>query len=79
MYIDYYSNNQIYSFNILCIKVIHQGFVLFKLDTSRMNQFKCTNEKYIPASHACDGMDDCGDHSDETKGCSGTFQNQAKE
>ena len=38
-----------------------------------MKQFKCTNNKYIPASYMCDGIDGCGDNSDEIKGCTGTI------
>ena len=30
-----------------------------------MNQFHCTNEACIPISWACDGVNDCGDRSDE--------------
>ena len=32
-----------------------------------MNQFRCTNDNAtcIPISWACDGVDDCGDNSDE--------------
>ena len=49
---------------------------MFKLDVSRMMQFKCTNGKYVPASSMCDGIDHCGDHSDEDEfnGCTGIFK-----
>ena len=31
-----------------------------------MDQFRCDNEKCIPVAWACDKIDDCGDHSDES-------------
>ena len=33
------------------------------------NQFLCKNQQCIPFNRACDGMDDCGDMSDEPAGC----------
>ena len=50
--------------------------IFFEIDTSRMKQFKCTNNKYVPGYYMCDGIDGCGDNSDESNGCIGTFVNQ---
>ena len=36
-----------------------------------MNHFKCTNHKCVDNSYVCDGRNDCGDYSDEDKGCQG--------
>ena len=36
-----------------------------------MNHFKCTNQKCVDNSYVCDGRNDCGDYSDEDKGCQG--------
>ena len=35
------------------------------------DSFTCANRKCIPADLKCDGVDHCGDNSDETYGCIG--------
>ena len=36
-----------------------------------MGRFLCANENCIPEVDMCNGVDDCGDNSDETTICSG--------
>ena len=35
------------------------------------NQFKCSNNRCVRKSATCNGIDDCGDKSDEILPCSG--------
>ena len=35
--------------------------------------FPCSNGACIPGSFMCNGIDDCGDNSDETTVCSGNI------
>ena len=39
-------------------------------NTCLINQFKCSNDKCVPRYRLCNGMDDCGDNSDEHHACS---------
>ena len=41
------------------------------LTTCMENQFTCANKRCIPSSRTCDGMNDCGDYTDELSPCSG--------
>ena len=36
-----------------------------------MNHFKCNNHRCVQNLLVCDGKNDCGDYSDEDKGCRG--------
>ncbi|TRY64503.1 hypothetical protein DNTS_009411 [Danionella cerebrum] len=36
-----------------------------KKDTTQSNTFRCVNGKYVKPVRLCDGVDDCGDNSDE--------------
>ena len=38
-----------------------------------LNQYRCNNTNCIPGSLICNGIDDCGDNSDETKNCPGNL------
>ena len=50
--------------------MINYNRVYIYLDnTCPMNQFRCQNETCIPITWVCDGLDDCGDRSDESKYC----------
>ena len=35
------------------------------------NTFQCSNSRCVPTSNICDGVDDCGDNSDELMPCVG--------
>ena len=37
------------------------------------NQFTCQNNRCVAESKTCDGINDCGDYSDETTLCKGKF------
>ena len=38
------------------------------------NQFTCKNKRCIGILRTCDGINDCGDHSDEIYPCSGKIK-----
>ena len=42
------------------------------MNTCLKNQFTCSNKRCVPDSRTCDGVNDCGDFSDEIVPCSGT-------
>ena len=44
-------------------------------DSCALGGFPCTNGVCIPEHFMCNGIDDCGDNSDETTVCSGTVFN----
>lgn len=42
--------------------------------TCRISQFVCRNNNCISPDKYCDGVDNCGDSSDEPRFCTGNFQ-----
>ena len=38
------------------------------------NQFTCSNKRCVKSSSTCDGVNDCGDNSDEIIPCSGILE-----
>ena len=51
---------------------IHSNNRLLSIgDKFRIGEFPCANFAWIPLSKMCDGIDDCGDNSDESTVCSG--------
>lgn len=45
-------------------KTFHKDNSYFAASSTN-DSFQCVNEKLIPQSKACDGVNDCGDQSDE--------------
>ena len=51
--------------------MIYRHIELYSIDgVCPMDEFYCGNKTCIPIGWACDGINDCGDNSDETKYCS---------
>ena len=44
---------------------------MLEIDGCLENQFTCSNKKCIQASGKCNGVNDCGDFSDEILPCTG--------
>ncbi|XP_054719384.1 sortilin-related receptor-like [Uloborus diversus] len=40
--------------------------------TCKVDEFRCTNHKCVPKAKTCDGINDCGDYSDEGRQCDST-------
>ena len=53
-----------------CISQLYLFLALMKTNCPKTH-FTCDNMKCVRGSVLCDGEDDCGDGSDEVKGCSG--------
>ena len=43
------------------------------------NRFECTTQRCVTGDSLCDGLDDCGDNSDETVGCTGQLKTNLSE
>lgn len=51
---------------VVCIQLCH---------TCKISEFSCRNNQLcLPLDRYCDGRDDCGDKSDEPKGCTGEWK-----
>ena len=48
---------------------LYNPFHLTSVGVCPMHQFRCENGTCIPIMWACDGINDCGDNSDEEKHC----------
>ena len=55
-----------------CVNYI---FVAMIKSNCPKTHFTCDNMRCVRGSLLCDGKDDCGDESDEVKGCSGSNDN----
>ena len=59
-----------------CIRFCRQSVNYFIIALGevlcRENQFTCGNKKCAAISSICNGVDECGDNSDEILPCSGT-------
>lgn len=58
---------------VVLYKNVQLGF------TCKISEFSCRNSQLcLPLDRYCDGRDDCGDKSDEPKGCTGELQTNEK-
>ena len=62
---------------VFCLTLLYKSwYSKFKDESCDEDEFSCANQKCIPISWKCNGIDDCGDNSDEIKGCECTISNQ---
>jgi hypothetical protein len=47
--------------------------MLLPVSACRDVEFTCDNDVCLPRYSVCNGIDDCGDNSDEIRGCSKAF------
>ena len=65
---------------IMRLKLYSGSISYFHLDhVCEDHEYKCTNNKCIHKSFACNGEDDCGDNSDEGKSCKGNLTRELEE
>ena len=69
VFIKSYNNRCFLKKLILFIINFQLNAIISIVGVCPMNQFRCDNGTCIPIFWACDGFNDCGDDSDETKHC----------
>ena len=53
------------------IELNQKLLMISEVEKCPLNQFTCGNKRCVSNSKTCDGVNDCGDHSDEIVPCSG--------